>query len=281
MIIDLLIDAGKDCGVMLPFLFIAFLLMETLEHYSGNIMERLLIRFRWLGPVAGAVLGCIPQCGFSVMAANLFSGGMISTGTLLATFLSTSDEALLILLGEPEGRDVIGPLLLTKVIIAAAAGIIIDLLIRIFGRNAPVEKNICKDCGCDEDGIFKSSVRHVLKIIGYLFIVTFLLNILIEFVGIRRLSVWLLTDSPVQPLLAGLIGLIPNCAISVMLTKLYIEGIISFGAVISGLSAGAGIGMIVLWRMNDNKKESAGIVAVLFAVSVLAGSLLSILPNVS
>lgn len=271
MIVELLMDAVKDCVTMLPFLFVAFLLMETLERYSGNAMEQILIRFRWLGPVAGAILGCIPQCGFSVMAANLFSGGMISTGTILATFLSTSDEAVLILLGEPEGRGVIWHLILTKVIIAAVAGIITDIVIKAFKKTPVAEKNICKDCGCEEDGILISSVRHVIKIIGYLFVITFLLNILIEYVGIGRLSVWLLTDSPIQPLLAGIIGLIPNCAISVMLTKLYMESVISFGAVISGLSAGAGIGMIVLWKMNENKKESAMIVGLLFVVSVLAG----------
>ncbi len=272
MIVEQFLDAVKDCLAMLPFLFVAFWLMELLEHYSGNVMERILVRFHWLGPLVGAVLGCIPQCGFSVMAANLFSGGMISVGTILATFLSTSDEAILILFEDAQGRAAIWPLLLIKVGIAAVAGIVVDLLLGMFGYQAG-DKNICKDCGCEEDGTLVSALRHVGKIIGYLFLITFALNVLIELVGIQKLSVWLLTDSPVQPLLAGLIGLIPNCAISVMMTKLYMEGVISFGAVISGLSAGAGIGMIVLWKMNENKKENALLVALLFAVSVLAGVL--------
>lgn len=275
MLFEALEHAGKDCLMMLPFLFLAFLLMESLEHYSGNIMERMLVKFRWLGPLAGALLGCIPQCGFSIIAANLFAGGMVSAGTLLATFLSTSDEAILLLMGESQGRSIVWQLLLIKVVVATVAGIVVDLVLAAIEKNEVVEKDICQHCGCCHDGILISALRHVVKITIYLFVITFLLNVVIESVGVEQLSVWLLTDSPIQPLLAGIIGLIPNCAISVMFTKLYMESMISFGAVLSGLCAGAGVGWLVMWKMNENKKENAVITMLLLIVSVLVGFIVS------
>lgn len=274
---DILLDTTLDCLKMLPFLFAAFLVIEALEYYSGEFTARLLAGVGKAGPVVGAAAGCVPQCGFSVLASNLYAGGIISVGTLLSVFIATSDEALLIIMGNPgRGKDVVF-LLLTKVIIAVIAGYVTDIFL---SRRIEVPKEcgtLCSDCGCEEDGgILKPALHHTVKIFIYLFIFTGLLNLCIEVLGIDELSTLLLGNTVFQPVIAAVIGLIPNCAASVILTQLYLNGAISFASVIAGLCTGAGIGLVVLFKVNRQRKENMKILAVLFAVGVAAGVVLEL-----
>ena len=222
MLLDVIIDTCLDCLKMLPFLFVAFLMIEALEHYSSEFTAKLLAKVGKAGPIVGAVAGCVPQCGFSVMSANLYAGGIISVGTLLSVFIATSDEAILIILGNPEYIGEVGTLLVTKVLIAIAAGYIIDIF---WKDKISVQKengNLCHDCGCHKAhaGIVKPAWNHTLKILVYLLIFTGILNLCIEVLGIERLSALLLGDTIFQPMIAAIIGLIPNCAASVILTQL-------------------------------------------------------------
>lgn len=282
LFLDIVIDTLLDCAKILPFLFIAFLLMEALEHHAGGKISVAVAKSGKAGPLVGSVLGCVPQCGFSVFCANLYSGGVITLGTLIAVFLSTSDEAVLIMLAHPDRKWEILKLIAAKVIIAVVFGYIVDLTVR--RHPSSHEKHIedlCRDCGCHEDehgGILKPAVRHTVKILVFLIIIIFLLNLAVETVGLEGISKMMLADSVFQPFIAALIGLIPNCAASVMLTELYLEGAISFASVTAGLCTGAGAGLIVLFRENRNVKENVLIVGILYAISVIAGVVISFLP---
>lgn len=275
MIDKILLDAGADVSRMLPFLFVAFLIIEALEHRSVKFTEKALARLGKAGPAAGAALGCIPQCGFSVMAANLYAGGIISAGTLLSVFLATSDEALLIILGNPgQGKEIL-LLLAVKIVIAVTAGYGIDFFLGKYISNPKEEGNLCTHCGCHEHnaGILRPALRHTVKIFIYLFVFTILLNLCVEIIGIRKLSEILLGDTWLQPAAAAVVGMIPNCAASVILTELYLNGAISFASVIAGLSTGAGVGLVVLFKVNQNKKENFKILGVLYATGTAAGLL--------
>ncbi|MGN0421420.1 MAG: putative manganese transporter [Lachnospiraceae bacterium] len=278
MIKDVILDTGLDCLKMLPYLFVAFILIEALEHYSGEFTEKVLAKVGKAGPIFGAVAGCIPQCGFSVMAANLYAGGIISVGTLLSVFIATSDEAILIMLGNPDAVQEVGILLVAKVVIAIIAGYVIDIF---FQKKISIPKesgNLCDECGCheEESAILKPAWHHTIKIFVYLLVFTGVLNLCIEIFGIEQLSTFLLGDTIFQPFIAAVIGLIPNCAASVILTQLYLNGAISFASVIAGLCTGAGIGLVVLFKINREKKENLKIVGVLYIISVIAGVILEI-----
>ena len=278
MLLDVIIDTCLDCLKMLPFLFVAFLMIEALEHYSSEFTAKLLAKVGKAGPIVGAIAGCVPQCGFSVMAANLYAGGIVSVGTLLSVFIATSDEAILIILGNPDYIGEVGTLLITKVVIAIVAGYIIDIFFREKISVRKENGNLCHDCGCHNDhaGIMKPAWNHTVKIFVYLLIFTGILNLCIEVLGIDRLSAILLGNTIFQPVIAEIIGLIPNCAASVILTQLYLSGAISFASVIAGLCTGAGIGLVVLFRMNHNKKENFKILGALYVIAVIAGIILEI-----
>ncbi len=273
------IHAGEDCLRMLPFLFVAFLLIEALEHHGSEKIAGILVKVGRAGPIVGALAGCIPQCGFSVLAANLYAGGVISVGTLISVFLATSDEAVLILLGNPESVGTVLPLLAGKVVIAVAAGYLADFLLRRFVEEPKGVGDICHHCGCHREGagLLRPALDHTVRIFVYLFLFTMILNLCIDFFGIRQLSTFLLGDTPAQPLIAAVIGLIPNCAASVMLTQLYLGGALSFASVMAGLCTGAGIGLIVLFKMNESRKENLKILLFLLLTGTLAGMLLQVL----
>lgn len=275
---DILADAGGDALRMLPFLFVAFLVIEALEHYSTDFTRRVLTKVEKAGPVVGALAGCIPQCGFSVAAANLYAGGIISVGTLLSVFIATSDEAVLIMLGNPgRGKEVFG-LLGTKIVLAILAGYVADLFFKRYISTEKEDGALCAHCGCHEHnaGIFKPALNHTVKISIYLFVFTVALNLCIELVGVERLSDYLLGDTWFQPAVTALVGLIPNCAASVILTQAYLSGAISFASVIAGLCSGAGIGLIVLCKVNENRRENLKILGTLYILSVLSGVLLQV-----
>lgn len=274
MIADALLDAFADTLRIIPFLFAAFLALEAIEHYSNQFSNRLLARMGKTGPLAGALLGCVPQCGFSAAAANLYSGGLISLGTLAAVFLSTSDEAVFILLAHPGNGKTVASLLVLKVGIGMAAGFLIDLLFRKQKKEKHIEE-MCKTCGCsDESGILRPALNHTARLAAYLLVFTFCLNLILSFAGVEWLSRILGKDTLFQPFLAALLGMIPNCAASVLITELYLAGSLNFGAAIAGLCAGAGIGPAVLFRSNRSLKENLEILLLIYAVSVISGFIL-------
>ena len=250
--------------------------MEWLEHSSGERMEKTLAGARRLGPVTGALLGCIPQCGFSVAAANLYAGRVITLGTLAAVFLSTSDEAVPLLLGAPEQAGVLLPLLGFKVALGALAGMVIDWALR--GRPAPKEgiHDLCENCGCEEGNVLSSALRHTGSIFLFILAVNLLLGWGVTVLGEERLSALLLSQSLLQPLAAALLGLIPNCAASVLLTRLYLAGTVSFGSLAAGLSAASGVGLMVLFRANPRPRENLAIAALIWAIGAGAGVLLQL-----
>jgi hypothetical protein len=279
---EFLEDALMDSLKMLPFLFTAYLTLEYIEHKSS---DKLVEGLRKFGVVGGAVLGSVPQCGFSVAASNLYAGRIISAGTLAAVFISTSDEAIPILLSSKADFKLILSLIAVKIVLATMAGLMADSVFAgLFkvkikeGIANSIHRHVCTDCGCHgEEGILKPALKHTVNIFIFLFFTNLFLNFLIGLAGEENLSEILLRDSIFQPALAGMIGLIPNCAASIILTRLYIEGSISFGSAIAGLSTGAGAGLLVLFRMNRNIKENVKIISYIYVFSVLAGFLIQML----
>lgn len=279
-VLGIFLDTLTDALKMLPFLFAAFCLIELLEHHAGEKLSRFFARAGKAGPAVGAVLGCVPQCGFSVLSANLYAGGVITLGTLCAVFLSTSDEAILLLAATPSAAPDILKLLLAKVLIGVAAGYLVDFLFRKKTDSELQLKDLCdhEHCGCHErSGVLRPALLHTAKIFGFVFLITLVLNFLVEFLGHERLETLLLHDSVFQPFLTALFGFIPNCAASVLLTQLYLEGALQFGAVVSGLCTGAGAGLLVLFRENRNPKDNLKILGILYVAAVVPGVILQIL----
>lgn len=280
MTVSLLFEASVDALIdslrMLPFLFAAFLILEAMEHYSGSLLPDI-FKHKKAGPAVGAVLGCVPQCGFSALISSLYCGGIVTTGTLLAVYLSTSDEAILILLAQPEKAGVVGKLVLAKLLIAVPAGYLADVIWN--RRPHPVKhvEDLCSHCGChDHRGIIRPALNHSLKLFVFILVFNGLLNILIELIGLESLSRILLGGTLLQPFLTALIGLIPNCAASVLITQLFLDGVISFGSAIAGLCTGAGIGLVILFRTNKNVTENLTITGILYLIAVIAGILFQI-----
>lgn len=279
MIFDIILDAAKDSIRLLPFLFLAFLILELLECYSDRLNQKMLIRFRKAGPFLGALLGCIPECGIPVLGANLFAASLISPGTLLSVFLSTSDEAILVLLGTTNGSSIIPKLLFVKFIIAVIVGYGIDLFFAKHfetPKKAMTESHTCSCCG-HSSHIFTHALQHTLSLFLYIFLFTLALNFLLEIIGFSKLASLLLKDSLFQPILTAVIGLIPSCASSILLTKLYAQGILSFASFISGHCASTGVGLVVLLKIYPKQNIFRKILAALLIASAGAGIILSLL----
>ncbi len=275
---EILLDALIDCAKLLPFLLVTVFVMEWIEHRAGERLSDALQRAGRFGPFAGALLGCIPQCGFSAACAQLFNGGLITAGTLVAVFLSTSDEAVPILIAYPNGWRDVGLLILAKLVVSVAAGLTLDTLWRRDRQQAAFAG--LEPHACESDGRFVNilwaSVKRTLSIFAFLFLVTLALGALIALVGEERLAACLL-PGPFQPVLAALIGFIPNCAASVLLTRLYLDGMISFGSAVAGLSTAAGVGLLVLLRGKHGAKTYLIVLGTVFAVAVLAGLALQLI----
>lgn len=279
-IFEILSHTFLDTVKMLPFLFGVYLLIEFLEHKASGTLPNTLRKLGPFGPVGGAALGCLPQCGFSVAASNLYSGRLISLGTLLAVYIATSDEAIPILIANPSGIGDVWKLIAAKIIIAVIAGLFVDALIRFFKRKTNEEAepyvDLCESCGCENHGVVRSALKHTLQIFVFLFVIALALEAIMHLAGEELLSKLLMQDSIFQPMLAALIGLIPNCAPSVILTNLYVSGSLSFGSVVAGLSTGAGLGLVVLFRVNKNLKQNLAIVGALYAIGALSGMIIDI-----
>lgn len=274
--IEVLIDTLIDGLKLLPFLFIAYLIMEYIEHKTSSKSKEIIKKSGKFGPAIGGVLGIFPQCGFSAIASNLYAGRIITLGTLIAIFLSTSDEMLPILISEAVPLSVILKILAIKLVIGIIAGFIIDLVIRLTSKSKVEEEKIgeiCEHehCHCEEGSILKSSLKHSISIFIYILIITFILNTVIYLVGEETLSNLILNNWLAGPIIAGLVGLIPNCASSVILTQLYLGNVITLATMLSGLLVGAGVGLLILFRVNKNVKENAKIVILLYFIGVLAG----------
>ncbi len=279
--LDILLDALLDTLKTLPFLFGVYLLIEYMEHNSSNKLADRLQKMGPLGAIGGALLGIVPQCGFSVAAANLFSGRLISVGTLVAVFISTSDEAIPMLIANPEKIGDLWSFILIKTLIAIVAGILVDLALKMMKKTQtqPPFKEICEhaNCDCEHHGIVRSAIKHTINIAIFILIVNLVLGFAIEFAGEENLSRIMMTNSTFQPFVTALFGFIPNCAASVVITQLYIGGIVSFGSAIAGLSTGAGLGLVVLFKTNKNYKQNFAIVGILYFVAVLSGVIINII----
>ena len=272
-ILHTLIDTAK----VLPFLFLTYLLMEFLEHKAGGAPERWLRGSGKVGPLVGGALGVLPQCGFSAAATGFYTGRMITTGTLIAVYLSTSDEMLPILISSGAPISAILKLLATKLVIGIAAGFAIDGIARLLRRGKadaqePQIEELCERENCDcGDRFVLSALKHTAYITVFLLIFTFVLNIGIDLVGEENIKNIVLNRPVLGSVLAAIVGLIPNCASSVALTSLFVDGVLSSGALLSGLMVNAGIGLAILFRNNRPVKDSLRVVAILFGISVLCG----------
>lgn len=276
MILDVVYDTFIDGMRLLPFLFLTYLAMECLEHWTGGKMQAVVRKSGKAGPAIGGVLGVFPQCGFSAAAANLYAGRIVTVGTLIAVFLSTSDEMLPIMISENVGISMIGKLLLIKVLFAIAAGFLVDALFR--GKEEPQIEHLCErqHCHC-ERGIWRSAFSHTWRIFLYIIAVSLVLNFAIALIGEETLSTVVMNKPALSLFVSALVGMIPNCASSVILTQLYLGGVLSAGALMAGLLSGSGVGFLVLLRVNEDKKESLRIFGLLYVFGVVGGALVQLL----
>lgn len=285
LILDVLLDALIDGAKMLPFLYLAYLLIEWLERNHGQRIENALAGGGRWGFVPGAVLGCVPQCGFSAVAANFYASRVITPGTLLAVFVSTSDEAIPLLAAEPGMWGTLAVLLVLKVILGMAAGFVLDVPLRrvlpqsLYGGYAGHADEVdCHEEHEEHSGIFLAALRHTLEIFAFILLFSFLIGLMFELVGEGAITALLGRMGPFQPMVAALIGLVPNCAASVLLAQLYMQGAITFGSLMAGLTAGAGIGLAVLWRVNPSWKQNLFMTGLLWAAGAAVGIVLQFLP---
>ena len=277
-----LLHTFEDTIKVVPFLFLTYLLMEFLEHKANGAPERWLQGSGKIGPLVGGALGVLPQCGFSAAATGFYTGRMITTGTLIAVYLSTSDEMLPILISSGAPVPTVLKLLGTKLVIGIAAGFAIDGVTRILCRGKKQEQEpqieeLCERENCDcGDRFVLSALKHTAYITVFLLLFTFALNLVIEAVGEENIQSVVLGRPVLGSVLAALVGLIPNCASSVALTSLFVDGVISSGALLSGLMVNAGVGLAILFRNNRPVKDSFRIVGILFGISVICGILIDL-----
>ncbi len=274
--LDIIMDTLIDVLKLIPFLFVTFLLLELFEHKFNHKTQENVIKAGKLGPLFGSLLGALPQCGFSTMATNMYAARVISLGSLISIYLSTSDEMLPIMISEQVAISEIVKILLFKIVIGMICGFIIDLVLR--KKEKEHIKDICEEehCHC-EKGILRSSIKHTLNIVVFILIINFILNMGMEYLGEEYLSKLFLKDSFFGPFVSSLVGLIPNCGASVMITELYLSETISFGSCIAGLLTGSGVGLLLLFKVNHNLKENIGIITTLYLIGVISGIIINII----
>ena len=290
---DLLVDALLDTMKLIPFLYVVYIIIGYFEKHTDNKLYQKLTHTTFGGPIVGALIGCVPQCGFSVVGANLYSKKMIGIGTLIAIFISTSDEAIPILLAHPQMIGTVGVVLVLKVIMAIVIGLAIEGLVYLISNKQVVQltdgmtmhhetvvmETSC-GCGCSHEGhgkeraLWLTALQHTLKITVFILVVNLILNAVIEGAGEGVLESILLTDSVFQPALAALIGLIPNCAASIILTEMFVAGSISLGSLIAGLCTGAGIGLVILFKANKNIIDNLKILGILYLSGTICGMMI-------
>ena len=274
IILDTLIDGLK----LLPFLFITFLIMEFIEHKFSKKSKNKIVKAGKYGPFIGSLLGAVPQCGFSVMATNLYATRIITVGTLISIYLSTSDEMLPILISEHANIGIILKIILIKVVIGMISGFIIDLVLRKKDKKDYEIKDFCLENHCDcEHGIIKSSIKHTFSILLFIMVITFILNIMVEYIGEAGIGKLFLKDNIFSPFLSSLVGLIPNCGASVILSELYIKGVITLSSAISGLLTGSGVALLVLFRVNKNIKDNIKILLTIYLIGSITGLIINII----
>lgn len=269
--LEVIQDTLLDTIKLLPFLFVAFLIIEFIEHKLSNKQENIISKSGKLGPIVGALLGAVPQCGFSVLATNLYVTRIISLGSLISIYLSTSDELIPLMISYNAPITKILSIVSIKVVIGIISGFLIDLLIR---KTTKSDFVLCEDEDCDCDhSIIKSSLIHTLKIAFFILIITFLINILFHYVDLSFLESALKNNKILTPFIASLIGLIPNCASSVMISELYLNNLISLGTTLSGLLTGSGVAIMVLVRKNKNISENLFVIGLIYFIGVIWGLL--------
>jgi hypothetical protein len=275
---ETLIDSLK----ILPFLFLTYLLMEYLERKTSEKTKEVVKKSGKIGPLIGSILGCFPQCGFSVSASNLYAGRVITLGTLIAIFLSTSDEMLPIAISRGASLAVILKIIGIKVLISIIAGFIIDYILR---HKTKIEDekihDICdqEHCHCEEHGIVRSTLKHTINIFIFIVLISFILNLAVYLIGEENLSNLLMQNTVFGPIIASIIGLIPNCAASVILMELYLSSTITLGSVIAGLLTGAGVGLAVLFKVNKNVKENLKIIGIVYIIGAISGILINFIES--
>ena len=272
---DAILDSLIDTVKLIPFLLITYIIMEFIEHKTSHKTKDAIKKSGHFGPLIGGILGVVPQCGFSAASSSLYSARIITLGTLIAVFLSTSDEMLPILISEAVDVRIILSILGIKLVIAVIVGFIIDLFFRKkfeTSEDEPEIKDLCEHehCHC-EHGIFKSALKHTINITLYIFIISLVLNIIIYFIGEDNLAHILNSTPIIGPIIASLVGLIPNCASSVIITQLYLSKVLNFATMIAGLLVNTGVGLLILFRTNKDLKENIKITVLLFAIGVIFG----------
>ena len=266
-----------DTLYLIPFLFVTYLVMEWLEHKTGGKAQAAVQRAGAAGPIVGAVVGVVPQCGFSAVAATLWAGRVITLGTLFAVFLSTSDEMLPIFIAEQVPLIVILKILGAKIVVGMVMGFVVDAGMRFARRiDAPLHiHDLCErdHCHCHdgEGGILKSALKHTLQVTVFIFVITIVLNGVLEVVGEDALGEFLGANPALSVFGSALVGLVPNCAASIVIAQLYVSGVLGSGAMLAGLLVSAGVGLLVLVRTNRHWKQNVAIIAGLYAMGVFWG----------
>lgn len=283
-IFELISHSLLDTLKLIPFLFLTYLLMEYLEHRAGNTAEKVLKRSGQFGAVIGSALGVVPQCGFSSAAAGLYSARVISIGTVVAVFLSTSDEMVPIFISHGAPIELLFKTVAVKFVIALIAGVLIDLIINFINKKKGFTPEVridelCKrdNCHCHHN-LLKSALVHTGKVALFIMIFNFILNFLVHFVGESNIALLVLDKPVISNVLAALVGAIPNCASSVIISELFVDGVISAGAMLSGLLINSGVAIAVLFRTNRPKKNSWAILGLLFAISIVVGITIDLTP---
>lgn len=268
-----------DTVKLIPFLLVVFVILEYIEHSMNNKTSAIIEKSGKVGPLIGGALGAFPQCGFSAMATNLFGSKIITMGTLVAVYLSTSDEMLPIMISQQSSISKV----LTIVLLKAAFGIIVGFIVDLIFKPSPVNisniESMCHDehCDCKHRSPFVSALHHTIHIIVIIMLVTFALNFAIELIGEDTFASMVQSAGIFAPIVAGIIGLIPNCAASVIITQLYISGTITLGTTMAGLLASSGIGWVILFRVNKNLKENFKVMSIVYISAILCGILIDML----